>query len=49
MAQQLRQDPSAGSDMLDLFNNVVGYYCSLCGDFYGPDELGTASYYANSN
>jgi hypothetical protein len=39
MAQQLRQDPGAGNDMLDLFNKVVGYYCSSCNDFYGPDEL----------
>jgi hypothetical protein len=37
MAQQLRQD--AGNDTLDLFNKVVGYYCSSCNDFYGPDEL----------
>ncbi len=42
MAQELSRGPDvvgAGSDALDLFNKVVGYYCSSCDDFYSPDEL----------
>lgn len=39
MAQELGHDPDVGSDALDLFNEIVGYYCSSCNDFYSPGEL----------
>lgn len=39
MARELRQDPNIGNEALDLFNEIIGYYCSSCNDFYSPDEL----------
>lgn len=39
IARQLKQDPNIGNDEVDLFNQVVGYYCGTCEDFYSIDEL----------
>jgi hypothetical protein len=30
-------------DVLDSVNEILGYYCSDCGDFYNPQELKAGS------
>jgi hypothetical protein len=41
LRQNLAAEKEESEDVLKSVNEILGYYCSDCSDFYRPDELNT--------